>query len=90
MQYGDLPGRTNADSDENTGPTERENRRPDDREEYVMWGFSARSERFPFKHLEAPGGDQLKAAVADLMKDWHPALRSLVQQTTHPPSTLFL
>jgi 2-polyprenyl-6-methoxyphenol hydroxylase-like FAD-dependent oxidoreductase len=86
MQYGDLPARRNAASDENNGSAKSENRLPGDREEYVMWGFSARRERFPFKRLEAHGGEQLKEAVAHLMKDWHPSLRSLVQRTS--PSTV--
>jgi len=54
----------------------------DDREEYVMWGFTARRERFAL-----PGGDKardgqdLKLAVERLMGDWHPTLRRLVQRT---------
>jgi len=50
-----------------------------DRDEYVMWGFSARREKFDLPaNLEAVDGEELKESVAALMHDWHPALRSLV------------
>ncbi|MBV8224596.1 MAG: FAD-dependent monooxygenase [Verrucomicrobia bacterium] len=56
---------------------------PSDREEYVMWGFSARREKFG--SCANPGAcdpDTLKTVVLALMKDWHPALRCIVQNTT--------
>jgi 2-polyprenyl-6-methoxyphenol hydroxylase-like FAD-dependent oxidoreductase len=52
-----------------------------DRDEYVMWGFSARREKFGLpENLEAVDGKKFKEAVAALMHDWHPALRSLVHR----------
>jgi 2-polyprenyl-6-methoxyphenol hydroxylase-like FAD-dependent oxidoreductase len=51
----------------------------DAREEYVMWGFSARRAKFASVDPEALGGDELKIAVLALMPDWHPSLRRLVQ-----------
>jgi 2-polyprenyl-6-methoxyphenol hydroxylase-like FAD-dependent oxidoreductase len=54
-----------------------------DREEYVMWGFSARREKFgSYADRDAGEAEALKAAVLALMKDWHPALRWIVQNTT--------
>jgi len=54
---------------------------PYDRDEYVMWGFSARREKFGLpENLEAVAGEELKEAVAALTHDWHPALRSLVHR----------
>src|SRR5215470_15211574 len=52
---------------------------PYDRDEYVMWGFSARREKFDLPaNLEAVDGEEVKESVAALMHGWHPALRSLV------------
>jgi len=52
-----------------------------DRDEYVMWGFSARREvlgsRLDFAELS---GDQMKALVFTEMEEWHPALRRLVER----------
>ena len=51
----------------------------DEREEYVMWGFSAHRATFASPDLESPGGEELKIAALALMPDWHPSLRRLVQ-----------
>ena len=53
------------------------------REEYVMWGFSARREKFGLtcSHETLRPEDLKKAALA-LMKDWDPALRLIVEQTS--------
>jgi 2-polyprenyl-6-methoxyphenol hydroxylase-like FAD-dependent oxidoreductase len=54
-----------------------------DREEYVMWGFSARREKFGLSANRGAGEPEaLKTAVLALMKNWHPALRWIVQNTT--------
>ena len=52
-----------------------------DREDYVMWGLSARREKFSLPVGETCSGEQLKLAVAELVRDWHPALRQLVQMS---------
>ena len=54
---------------------------PYDRDEYVMWGFSARK-----AHLALPGpienipGETARHLVLAQMTDWHPALRRLVER----------
>ncbi len=50
-----------------------------DREEYVMWGVSARAEDYGSTPNEAPCGEALKAAALRLMTGWSPALRRLVE-----------
>jgi 2-polyprenyl-6-methoxyphenol hydroxylase-like FAD-dependent oxidoreductase len=51
-----------------------------DREEYVMWGFSAHNETLGLAaNSAAVGGRDAAAGVIALMDDWHPALRWLVQ-----------
>jgi 2-polyprenyl-6-methoxyphenol hydroxylase-like FAD-dependent oxidoreductase len=50
-----------------------------DREEYVMWGVSARAEAFGSTPNVAFGGEALKAAALRLMTGWSPALRRLVE-----------
>jgi 2-polyprenyl-6-methoxyphenol hydroxylase-like FAD-dependent oxidoreductase len=53
-----------------------------DREDYVMWGVSARREKFSLPVSgEARSGSQSKLAVEDLVSDWHPTLMQLVQMT---------
>ena len=55
----------------------------DDREEYVMWGFSARRERFaPFLNRDSSNAEALKTMVLTLMKDWDPGLRWLIQNSS--------
>ena len=51
----------------------------DKREEYVMWGFSARRSKFPRTNLEELGPDDLKNAVFALMQGWDGALRHLIE-----------
>jgi 2-polyprenyl-6-methoxyphenol hydroxylase-like FAD-dependent oxidoreductase len=76
IQYGDLPA-----------GGERGQVFDEDREEYVMWGFSARRHRFYFPDkIEDFGGGDLKRAVERLMTDWSPALRRLVEMSD--PSTV--
>jgi 2-polyprenyl-6-methoxyphenol hydroxylase-like FAD-dependent oxidoreductase len=53
------------------------------REEYVMWGFSARREKFGLTdNQEGPTPEDLKTGALRLMKDWDPALREIVKNTT--------
>ena len=60
-----------------------------DREEYVMWGFSARRAKFGFASADlALTGETLKSAVARLTSDWHPRLQRLVAGTD--PSTVHM
>jgi 2-polyprenyl-6-methoxyphenol hydroxylase-like FAD-dependent oxidoreductase len=62
-----------------------------DRENYVMWGVSARREKFSLPvDGEAPGGPQLKLAVEELVSDWHPTLRQLVEMTAAGEISKFL
>ena len=58
----------------------------DDREEYVMWGFSTWREAFPATGVEALDPPALKSAVLGLMTGWHPKLRQLIQSAE--PSSL--
>ncbi|MFY9956891.1 FAD-dependent oxidoreductase [Bradyrhizobium sp.] len=51
----------------------------DEREEYVMWGFSAHRAKFGSADPDRLGGEKLKAAVLGLMQDWHPSAMRLVQ-----------
>ncbi|HEX7735121.1 MAG TPA: NAD(P)/FAD-dependent oxidoreductase [Ktedonobacteraceae bacterium] len=61
-----------------------------DREEYVMWGFSAYRERFPLpSNVEALDGEVLKDAVVTLMDEWHPDLVHLVRSAEVPTLTAF-
>jgi 2-polyprenyl-6-methoxyphenol hydroxylase-like FAD-dependent oxidoreductase len=50
-----------------------------DRDEYVMWGLSARAEAYGATPIEALGGEALKAAALGLMIGWSPVLRRLVE-----------
>src|SRR5262249_45352732 len=53
---------------------------PSDREQYVMWGFSAPREAFAMPaDFEALGADELKSRVMALTSDWAGALRHLVE-----------
>jgi 2-polyprenyl-6-methoxyphenol hydroxylase-like FAD-dependent oxidoreductase len=53
-----------------------------DREEYVMWGFSARRDKFgPSLNDGASSAEGLKTTVLALMKDWDPGLRWMVQKS---------
>jgi len=51
----------------------------DEREQYVMWGFSARRPKFGRTNLEELGPADLKQAVLTLMHGWHRALRHLIE-----------
>jgi len=51
----------------------------DEREEYVMWGFSTWRAAFPVTGIEALEPAALKSAVLGLMTGWHPKLRQLIQ-----------
>jgi 2-polyprenyl-6-methoxyphenol hydroxylase-like FAD-dependent oxidoreductase len=55
---------------------------PLDREEYLLWSFSARREKFGLAPSpETPLAQNLKTAALMLMKDWNPTLQQMVQQT---------
>jgi 2-polyprenyl-6-methoxyphenol hydroxylase-like FAD-dependent oxidoreductase len=62
VAYDDLPD----------GSRERE---AEDREEYLMWGFSTRRERFGAG--PSPEKRELQRRVEELMAEWHPDLRRL-------------
>ena len=54
-----------------------------DREEYVMWGFSARREKFGLAASHEPlRPEDLKIAAVALTQGWDRALREIVQQTS--------
>ena len=62
----------------------------DEREDYVMWGFSARRDRFgAVGAAEGLDGRSLKALVARLTTAWNPALRSLVEDSDPATVTAF-
>jgi 2-polyprenyl-6-methoxyphenol hydroxylase-like FAD-dependent oxidoreductase len=76
IQYGDLDA-----------GGERAQGFDEDREEYVMWGFSAPRRQFGLPdQIEGLGGDELKRVVDRLTADWNPRLRRLVQKSD--PSTI--
>jgi hypothetical protein len=52
-----------------------------DRTEYIMWGFSARHEKFG-PCLNHDTSDALKNTVLALMKDWDPSLQWIVQNSS--------
>src|SRR5262245_4907233 len=58
----------------------------DERDEYVMWGFSARRAKYGRTGLEELGAADLKDAVLALMQGWHHALRHLIEAAE--PSTV--
>jgi len=51
------------------------------RDEYVMWGFSARRAAFGPRDLEGLSGAELKAVALSQMTDWDPALRGIVERS---------
>ena len=54
-----------------------------DREEYIMWGFSAQREKFgPGLNGDTLGPEALKTMVLTLMKDWDAGLRWIVQNSS--------
>jgi 2-polyprenyl-6-methoxyphenol hydroxylase-like FAD-dependent oxidoreductase len=62
----------------------------DDREEYVMWGFSAHREVLaPDVDLATLTGEQAKALALARMTAWHPALRRLVERAEPVTMTSF-
>jgi 2-polyprenyl-6-methoxyphenol hydroxylase-like FAD-dependent oxidoreductase len=79
VQYSEIAG---ASAPYPPGSDDRE----EDREEYVMWGFSARRAAFAAADLEQHAAEELKRVVLALMQDWHPALRLLV--VAAEPSTV--
>src|SRR5215468_5191482 len=63
---------------------------PLDREQYVMWGFSAPSEAFAMPtDFEALGAEDLKSRVMALTIDWAGALRHLVEAAQPATVTAF-
>jgi 2-polyprenyl-6-methoxyphenol hydroxylase-like FAD-dependent oxidoreductase len=61
-----------------------------DRDEYVMWGFSARRELLaPHLDVARLSGEQVKALALTHMQDWHPALRRLVERADPGTITSF-
>lgn len=54
---------------------------PEDRDGYVMWGFSAWRELFTRPEIGTLDGDALKREALTQMADWDPALRRLVECT---------
>ena len=73
VRYGDLEAVGGAEAGEGG-----------DRGDYLLWGFSARRERFgEGGALERQSGDELQRRVERLMPAWHPILRRIVDET-HP------
>lgn len=61
-----------------------------DRDEYVMWGFSAhRALLAPQLDVAELSGNQIKALALAQMKEWHPALRRLVDRADTATMTVF-
>jgi 2-polyprenyl-6-methoxyphenol hydroxylase-like FAD-dependent oxidoreductase len=58
-----------------------------DRDEYVMWGFSAPRESLALGlDVAKLSGDQMKGLAIAQMNEWHPALRQLVERAD--PATM--
>jgi 2-polyprenyl-6-methoxyphenol hydroxylase-like FAD-dependent oxidoreductase len=51
------------------------------RDEYVMWGFSARRSAYGRDELEGLSGEELKALALTLISDWAPALRGIIENS---------
>jgi 2-polyprenyl-6-methoxyphenol hydroxylase-like FAD-dependent oxidoreductase len=61
-----------------------------DRDEYVMWGFSARRSRLPLPGpIESLPNETARKLVLAQMKDWHPSLRRLVERADTPSMSCF-
>jgi 2-polyprenyl-6-methoxyphenol hydroxylase-like FAD-dependent oxidoreductase len=61
-----------------------------DSDEYVMWGFSAHRELLaPDIDFAGLSGEQVKALALTHMKNWHPALRRLVERADPGTMTSF-
>ena len=60
------------------------------REDYLLWGFSARRDRFGAgaPSAKAAGGD-LKAIVERMVGDWHPALQRIVRASDPATASWF-
>lgn len=75
VSYADLPRRNEADGLE-----------PADREDHLMWGFSARRDRFSTNDPLAKDAKDLRALVLGMIVDWSSAVREVVGATE--PATL--
>jgi 2-polyprenyl-6-methoxyphenol hydroxylase-like FAD-dependent oxidoreductase len=63
---------------------------PYDRDEYVMWGFSARRTRLVLPgSIESLSSEAARVLVLGQMKNWHPSLRRLVERADAPTMTCF-
>jgi 2-polyprenyl-6-methoxyphenol hydroxylase-like FAD-dependent oxidoreductase len=61
-----------------------------DRDEYVMWGFSAPRELLaPLLNSAEHSGDRIKAFALMQMEGWHPELRRLVERADPATMTIF-
>ena len=61
-----------------------------DRDEYVMWGFSARREVLaPHLNVAELTGEQARALALAQMKSWHPELRRLIERADPTTMTSF-
>lgn len=61
-----------------------------DREEYVMWGFSARHETLGLKGAaDDVSGEDARAAVLSQIFDWSPDLRRLIERAEKSTLTTF-
>jgi len=61
-----------------------------DRDEYVMWGFSAhRNLLAPHLDLAELSGERIKTLALTHMQGWHPALRRLVERADADTMTIF-
>jgi 2-polyprenyl-6-methoxyphenol hydroxylase-like FAD-dependent oxidoreductase len=63
---------------------------PYDRDEYVMWGFSARRSRLVLPGpIESLPNETARKLVLTQMTDWHPSLRRLVERADTPSMSCF-
>ena len=61
-----------------------------DRDEYVMWGFSAKRSRLALPGpIETLPGETARRLVLEQMTGWHPSLRRLVERADTPSMNCF-
>ncbi|WP_043624137.1 FAD-dependent oxidoreductase [Nonomuraea candida] len=70
------------------GVTEQEGALMDNSSSYLLWAVGAAAGRFPSGLSEMPG-EQLQAAVAQMIRSWHPDLRRIVD-LSHPDTVSLL
>ncbi|MFI7705883.1 FAD-dependent oxidoreductase [Nonomuraea sp. NPDC049480] len=74
--------------DAGIGATEQEGALMDNAGSYILWAVGAAAGRFP-SDVSEMSGDQLKEAVARMIRSWHPDLRRMID-LSHPDTVSLL